>query len=702
MSIQRVTIAGETGRPPIILETGKIALQASGSVTVQQGDTMVLVTVCSADPRPGLDFFPLQVDYREKFSAAGKFPGGHFKREGRPNEKEILTARMTDRPLRPLFPKGFINDVQIMSGLLSADGENEPDVLSILGSSVALMVSDIPFNGPIGALRVGRVNGSFIANPSNSQMQESDLDLVYAGIEGKTIMIEGCCDELSEEELRDALLFADGIVCKQIAAQHELAALAPKTKLVPNLRLAPEGLDAALEEYLQDRLEAACTIHDKKDRQNATDALQAEAAEALKERFADPDTGSIPNFNAAFDEVVENKVRSLILDKGLRSDGRADDELRPISCEISALPRVHGSAIFSRGETQALVSTTLGSVKDAQMCDVITGSEQREKRFLLHYNFPNFSVGETGRIMGPGRREIGHGALAERSLAKMIPTEFPYTVRCVSDIMGSNGSSSMASVCGGCLALMDAGVPIKRPVAGISCGLVTDRTGDRKVYLTDILGSEDHFGDMDFKVAGTKEGITGFQLDLKIAGLDIPSMYEAMLRNKKARFQILDIMAECIAAPRTELSEHAPQITTLKINPEKIGALIGPGGRIIKGITELSGAKIDILEDGTVNIFATDGKSLKIALDEVSKVTAEAEIGKIYQGTVMTVKPFGAFVEILPGQEGLIHISELADYRVDKVEDICNVGDTVACKVTGVDDRGKIRLSRKAALAEME
>ncbi len=701
MGIERVTIDMDHGRPPITIETGKLALLAGGSVTVQQGDTVVLVAACSAEPRPGLDFFPLQVDYREKFSAAGKFPGGYFKREGRPTEKEILTSRMTDRPLRPLFPKGFINDVQIMSGLLSADGVNEPDVLSILGASAALAISDIPFNGPIGALRVGRIKGEFVANPSNQDMKNSDLDLVYAGIAGKTIMIEGSADEISEEVLRDALTFADGVVKAQIAAQRDLAAKAGKPKYTPKtLQLVADDVLEAVKSFCgQERLEQTCTVLDKTERMAAQNALRDEMILALTPNYEE---GQVPNLKLAFDEVVEQTVRSLILDKGVRSDGRAADELRKITCEVGLLPRTHGSALFARGETQALITTTLGASGDAQTYDIITGSEQAKKPFILHYNFPNFSVGETGRIMGPGRREVGHGALAERSLAKVVPADYTYAVRCVSDILGSNGSSSMASICGGTLALMDAGIPIKAPVSGISCGLVTAEEGDKRVFLTDILGSEDHFGDMDFKVAGTREGITGFQLDLKIAGLDIEGMYEAMLRNKTARLKILDIMQECLAQPRESVSKHAPQMRTLKINPDKIGALIGPGGKVIKGITEMTGAQIDIQDDGTVSIFAPEVSALEAAVHEVEKVSSEAEVGKIYKGLVRTVREFGAFVEILPGQDGLLHISEMADYRVNKVEDICKVGDTVTVKVIGVDERGKIRLSRKAALAEME
>ncbi len=700
MSIHTVTIDAAPDRP-ITIETGKMALQANGAVTVRQGDTIVHVAACSSNPRPGLDFFPLQVDYRERFCAAGKFPGGFFKREGRPTEKEVLTARMTDRPLRPLFPKGYIQDVQIMAMLLSADGVNEPDTLAMLGASAALAISDMPFNGPIGAVRVGRVNGSFIANPTTDQMENSGLDLVYAGLPGKTIMIEGSCDELSEEDLRDALQFADDAVRLQADAQNELARLAGKPTVMPELSLVDDAFLEAVRQYCRGKIDEPCLVVDKKEREKALSATREAMVEELSAKFKTED-GEEPEFGKAFDIVVEETIRRLILEQKKRSDGRSELELRPIDCEVGILPRVHGSALFQRGETQALVSTTLGSLGDAQECDEITGSENTKKRFILHYNFPNFSVGETGRIMGPGRREIGHGALAERCVAGMIPEDFDYTIRCVSDIMGSNGSSSMASVCGASLALMDAGVPIKKAVAGISVGLVANEDQSQKVFLTDILGSEDHFGDMDFKVAGTTDGITGFQLDLKIPGLDIDSMYQAMLQNREARTKILGLMNTCLAAHREDVSEHAPKLKTLKINPEKIGALIGPGGKVIRDITDRTGAKIDIRDDGSVHIFAPDKTSMDTALHEVESVVAEAEIGKIYRGEVKTVKDFGAFVEILPGQDGLLHISEMADYRVDKVEDICNVGDQVTVKVLDIDDRGRIRLSRKAALAELD
>lgn len=695
MSIENVNIDLGEGKS-LTVETGKLALLCNGSVTIRQGDTIVLVAVCAAAPRPGIDFFPLSVEYRERFAAAGKIPGGFFKREGRPTEKEILTARMTDRPLRPLFPEGFINEVQVVSTVISADGENEPDVLSIFGASVALMVSDIPFDGPVGALRVGRIDGKFIANPTHPEMLKSDIDLVYAGIAGKTIMIEGRSSEISEEELRDAMLFADGIVQRQIEAQKELASRAGKAKSAYESHIPAADVMAAAEAFCGDKLADACSSPSKLERQAKQDALKEALFAELTSRFTAED-GSTPDLLSVWEVLMEKTIRALVLDKGIRQDGRKLDELREITCEVGLLPRAHGSALFKRGETQALVTATLGSSGDAQDYDVITGGPST-KSFILHYNFPNFSTGEVGKYGSTGRREIGHGALAERSVAGAMPTEYPYTVRVTSEILGSNGSSSMATVCGASLALMDAGVPISDAVVGISVGLVTGP--DKREFLTDILGSEDHYGDMDFKVAGTSKGITGFQLDLKIAGLDIEGMYQAMLRNRAAREQIRAIMNACIDKPRAQLNKHAPQMTVIKINPEKIGALIGPGGKNIRGITELTGAQVDVDDAGTVKIFAPDGDAMEKARYLVESSTGEAEIGKIYKGTVKTVKEFGAFIEIMPGIDGLVHISELADYRVKNVEEICKVGDSITVKVIDIDDRGRIRLSRRAALAD--
>ncbi|MBR0458453.1 MAG: polyribonucleotide nucleotidyltransferase [Victivallales bacterium] len=701
MSIENVTIDMGNGRP-LTIETGKVALQANGAVMVRQGDTMVLVAVVQADPRPGTDFFPLSVEYRERFAAAGMIPGSYFKREGRPTEKEILTARMTDRPIRPMFPEGFINEVQVVSTVFSADGENEPDVLSIFGASAALMVSDIPFLAPVGACRVGRINGKFIANPTHSEMLESDIDLVYAGIAGKTIMIEGRSSEISEEELRDAMWFADGIVQKQIEAVKELAARVnkPKTNYKPHIPHA-DVMAVANAFVAGGKMEEACSSPSKLDRQAKQDALkealQAELAAKFsneKGELVDP-TGEAIDFVSVWEILMEKAIRGLVLEKGIRQDGRAIDEVREISCEVGLLPRCHGSALFRRGETQALVTATLGSSGDVQEFDAITGGP-KTKDFILHYNFPAFCTGETGRYGSTGRREIGHGALAERSVKGAMPKDYPYTVRVTSEILGSNGSSSMATVCGSSLALMDAGVPLSDAVVGISMGLVTGK--DKRVFLTDIIGSEDHYGDMDFKVAATRKGITGFQLDLKIAGLDIEGMYEAMLKNRVAREHIRGIMMQCLPAPREKLNKYAPQMTSFRINPDKIGALIGPGGKNIRGITEATGAKIDVDDDGIVKIFASDGEAMEKASYMVHSCTDEVEVGKVYTGTVKTIKEFGAFVEILPGTDGMVHISELANYRVKSVDEICKVGDQMVVKVLNVDDRGRISLSRKAAL----
>ncbi len=701
MAEEKVVFSVGEGKD-IEISTGKLAKLANGSVLVRQGDTILMVAACSGSPRPGTDFFPLQVDYREKFSAAGKIPGGFFKREGRPTEKEILTCRVTDRPLRPLFPKGYFDEVQVQALVLSADGENDPDMLCMIGASAALALSDMPFGGPIGALRVGYVDGKFIANPTHSEMANSSLELIYAGLADKVIMIEGEADECSEELLEQAMRFANEVVKTQITAQLELQAKAGKAKIVPTLHLVPENITAGLEKFCAGKIEDICKIPGKNDRQDALKALLAEAAVAIKEELGEELDAKIDfelEMRKAGDALLEKTIRTMILVDQYRQDGRGIEDLRPLTAEAGVLPIVHGSGLFSRGETQALVIATLGGDRAAQEFDSIT-SPASEKRFYLHYNFPNYSVGETGRIMGPGRREIGHGNLAERSVAKIIPKDYPYAIRCVSEVMSSNGSTSMASVCGAILALMDCGVPIKAPVAGISCGLVTG--DDKELLLTDIIGAEDHFGDMDFKVCGTRAGITGFQLDLKLPGISIDLLCKGMERNLISRMKILDVMEECMPAPRSEMNPNATRIEIVQINPEKIGALIGPGGKNIRAITEETGADINIAENGDVKILANSKEVLDAARDRVMGCTAEAEIGKIYRGKVITVKDFGAFVEILPGQEGLLHISELADYRVKAVSDICKEGDLVSVKVLDIDNSGKMRLSRKAALEDMD
>jgi polyribonucleotide nucleotidyltransferase len=698
---QKVT--AQIGANPISIETGKIARLADGAVIVSCGETVVLVSAVSATVvKEGQDFFPLTVDYREKAAAAGKFPGGYFKREGRPTEKETLTSRMIDRPLRPLFPQGYFYDTQIISILLSADGQNDPDILALNGASAALCVSDIPFAGPIGAVRIGRVNSQFVANPTHAQRAQSDLDLVYVGTETDIIMIEGAANEVPEVDFVKALEFAQEYAREMIRIQKELASQIGKAKReMPLLQVNPDLLEIAYR-VAGDRIEAALYTEGKVARTKAADALREEVKLAILEKHPEADPFSI---SQAFDHVQKKAFRISILDRQKRVDGRDYQELRPITCEVGVLPRAHGSAIFQRGETQALALATLAPIEEAQMLDAYGGGEQ-SKRFILHYNFPPFSVGETGRTGGPGRREIGHGALAERSLEPLVPSEeeFRYAIRVSSEIMESNGSTSMASVCGGMLALMDAGVSMKGMVAGISVGLVTEYGEDRQLkryeLLTDIIGSEDHFGDMDFKLCGTDTGVTGFQLDLKLPGVSHKIMAEAIQRAKEARTKILGIMRSALDKPRSELSKYAPRIETIKINPEKIGALIGPGGKTIKGIVAETGAEINIEDDGSVHIYATSGESMSRAKEIIGGMTREIEIGQTYQGRVVSTKEFGAFVEVLPGKEGLVHISELADFRVKRTEDVAKVGDIIWVKCIGIDDKGRVKLSRKAALKE--
>jgi polyribonucleotide nucleotidyltransferase len=698
---QKVT--AKIGGNEISIETGKIARLADGAVIVTCGDTTVLVSAVSATAvKEGQDFFPLTVDYREKAAAAGKFPGGYFKREGRPTEKETLTSRMIDRPLRPLFPKGYFYDTQVISILLSADGQNDPDILAMNGASAALSISDIPFAGPIGAVRVGRVNGEFVANPTHDERAKSDLDLVYVGTDNDVIMIEGSAKEMPEAEFTKALGFAHGHAREMIQAQKELASRVGKPKRDAELLPVKQELVDIVRQVVGDRIEQALRTEGKSARAKAIDALREEVKTAILEKFPETDSFAI---NQAFDFVEKKTFRASILEKQKRVDGRGYTDLRPISCEVSVLPRAHGSAIFQRGETQALALATLAPIEEAQMIDAYGGGEQ-SKRFILHYNFPPFSVGETGRTGAPGRREIGHGALAERSLEPVVPNEneFRYAIRVSSEIMESNGSTSMASVCGGMLALMDAGVPMKGIVAGISIGLVTEAGDDgqlkRYELLTDIIGSEDHYGDMDFKLCGTDIGVTGFQLDLKLPGISHNIMAEAIQRAKEARTKILEIMRATMDKPRTELSKYAPRIETVKINPEKIGALIGPGGKTIKGIVAETGAEINIEDDGSVHIYATTGESMARAKEIIGGMTREIEIGQTYQGRVVTTKEFGAFVEVFPGKDGLVHISELADFRVKRTEDVVKVGDMIWVKCIGIDDKGRVKLSRKAALKE--
>src|SRR5437762_26148 len=699
-------ISVHVGAKPIHIETGKLAKQADGAVTVQLGESIVIVaTVAATSAKPGQEFFPLTVDYREKAAAAGRFPGGYFKREGRPTEKEILTCRMIDRPIRPLFPKGWYNEVQVQSILLSADGETDPDVLSIIGASAALMVSDIPWAGPLGAVRVGRVKGQFVANPTHAQAAESDLDLVYVGNEKELVMFEGSAKEISEADFNAALQFAHECCQPIIGAQKDLSRRVGKSKRAAVVNVVPDEILREAKALAGDRMVPALLTPGKLAREVAVKAVTDEVSARLSEKFG---AEKVTEFvlKDAFYYMQKEAVRSLVLDGGKRMDGRGFDDVRSISCDAGLLPRAHGSALFSRGETQALVLATLGTSEDAQEFDSYTGGES-EKQFILHYNFPNFSVGETGRISGPGRREIGHGALAERSIEPMVPLkDFPYTIRVTCEIMESNGSTSMASVCGGSLALMDAGVPLIRPVAGISIGICTDTSEQgaisRYQLLTDIIGWEDAFCDMDCKIAGTEKGITGFQLDLKLPGLPHKLMAEAVERARVARLAILKKMTETLAAPRSDLSKYAPRIITLKINPERIGELIGPGGKNIKRIVEESGCEINIEDDGTVKIYSVSADGMKIAREAIESMMAEIEIGKVYRGKVVTIKEFGCFVEIFPGKDGLVHISELANFRVKQTEDIVKIGDEIWVKCIGIDDKGRVKLSRKAAMEERD
>ncbi len=704
MSVEKVICS--IGQSQITIETGKLAKQADGAVTIQMGETIVFVAaVAATKAKEGQDFFPLTVDYREKAAAAGKFPGGYFKREGRPTEKEILTSRIIDRPIRPLFPKGWYNEVQVQTIPLSADGENDPDMLALLGASAALMVSDIPWAGPLGACRVGRVGGQFIANPTHVQMLDSDLDLVYVGNETDLVMYEGSAKEISEADFNAALKFAQESIQPMIQAQKDLAAKVGKKKREITLNIVPDEILNEAKSRAGDRIVAALLTPEKLLRESKVNAIKDEVGKDLKEKFG---VEKVTNFviNDAFYYIQKEAVRGLLMKEGKRLDGRDLDTVRPIYGEAGLLPRAHGSALFGRGETQALVLATLGTGEDAQEFDSYTGGET-EKKFILHYNFPNYSVGETGRISGPGRREIGHGALAERSVEPMLPLDtYPYAIRVTAEIMESNGSSSMATVCGATLALMDAGVPIIRPVAGISIGICTVYGSDKKIsqykLLTDIIGWEDGFCDMDCKIAGTEKGITGFQLDLKLKGIPHSIMTETVEKARIARMHILAEMAKVIATPRSDISKYAPRIETVKINPEKIGALIGPGGKNIKRLVEESGCEINIEDDGTVNIFSVSPEGMKIAKEAITGMTAEAEINKIYRGKVVTIKDFGAFVEFLPGKDGLVHISELANFRVKQTEDIVKMGDEIWVKCLGVDEKGRVKLSRKAAMADRD
>lgn len=679
------------------LETGRIAKQADGAVVAQYGDTVVLATaVADKTAKEGLDFFPLTIDYQEKAYAAGKIPGGFFKREGRPSEKEILTSRLIDRPTRPLFPKGFYCETQGIISVLSYGDENIADILGIICMSAALTISDIPFKAPIGAVRIGRIAGSFVINPDLREVEECDLNLIVAGTEEAVIMVEGEAQEIAERDLLEALDVAHQEIKRICSVQHELRSLAGKGKRPVTEPAADESLFKAVNEFSLEKIKFAITIPDKMRRQNALDEVLKEVIEKLNTGEQDITMDII----AVFNDIEKNLVRNMILNENIRADGRAPEEIRKISAEVGILPRTHGSSLFIRGETQALAVVTLGTSDDEQKIDSLDGESY--KTFMLHYNFPPFSVGEVKPLRSPGRREIGHGMLAERAIKAVIPPkdEFPYTIRIVSDILESNGSSSMATVCGGSLALMDAGVPIKTHVAGIAMGLIKE--DDKVVVLTDILGLEDHLGDMDFKVTGTEKGITAFQLDTKIGGISHEIMEKALEQARQGRIYILDKMKDTISTPRENLATYAPRIYTMQIKQEKIRDVIGTGGKVIRGIVEQTGVKINIEDSGIINIASPDGESAKKAIDIINSIIAEAELGKIYLGKVKRILDFGAFVEIMPGTEGLLHISQISEKRIAKVTDELQEGDEVSVKVIEIDKMGRIRLSRKEALRDQE
>ena len=684
----------EVGGKPMVFESGLLAKQAAGSVTCGIGENIVFSAVTSAkEPREGCDFFPLQVEYREKFYAAGRFPGGYIKREARPSEKEILTMRVTDRPIRTLFPEGFHREVQINNMLMSCDGTLDTDVLSVNAASAALTLTDLPFDGPIGAVRIVRNEGEWIVNPNHEQLAESDIDLTYCGSRDKVMMIEGSAKEIPEADFIEAMKTAHVEVVKIIDGQLELRKALGLPEKVLDLPVKDATYLDKARELVGEKFKELMKIGAKIERQDAVSALKEELKPQLQELFEEMTEDQY--FHTFHDLEVET-VRKNVTEGGTRIGGRGMLELRELDTQVGVLPRTHGSAIFGRGETQTICTVTLGTSKETQRFDAVTGGVN-EKAFILHYNFPPYSVGECGRLGMTSRREIGHGNLAERSIVPVLPEDYPYSIRVVSEVMGSNGSSSMASACGGCMALMDAGIPIKAPVAGISVGLFTDEKG-ASVQVIDILGVEDHCGDMDFKVVGTRKGITGFQVDLKVHGLNWEQVTEALEIARKGRNDILDHMNGVLPEPRAELADTAPRITTIKIDPEKIGALIGPGGKNIRAITDSTGAQIDIQEDGTVNIFAVDAEAMDAAVRGVNACTAEIEIGTTYEGKVITVKDFGAFVECMPGKEGLVHISEMANERIDSVDSICKPGDMMRVKCIDIDNQGRVRLSRKAAL----
>jgi len=693
----KVRVEKQIGASVLSIETGELAKQAAGSVLIQYGETAVLVASATGPPRPGLDFFPLTCDYRERSAAAGKFPGGFLKREGRPTMKETLTARLIDRPIRPLFPSWFKDDVQVQAFVMASDRQNDGDVLAMNGASAALGVSEMPFEGPLGSVRLGRVNGEFIVFPTADDLEESDLDLIVSGSKDSILMIEGFAREMPEAEMAEAIMHCHAVIRELCALQEELF---QKVGVVKKQYEIPPS--DGLAEKLHDKYFASFrTAKQTSGKQARAEAVAALKAEALAELIPDPKAeGAITAqaFGSAWHHLEEVVVRDLIL-SGTRADGRDHKSLRNIECQVDVLPRVHGSAMFQRGETQAVITITLGTPRDEQRVDGLL--DEYTKKFMLDYYFPSFSVGEVRPIRGPGRREIGHGALAERSVKPVLPApdEFPYTIRVISDIFESNGSSSMASVCGATLGLMAAGVPITNPVAGISVGLVKEQ--DKFVLLTDIIGDEDHFGDMDFKIAGTQHGITGIQLDLKINGISEEIIRATLTQSRDARIEILRHMISAISRPRGDISPYAPRLLRTHIEPDKIGALIGPGGKTIRGIQESTGATIEVEDDGTVTIASFDAESAKSALRRVEALTETVQVGKIYDGRVSSIKDFGAFIEILPGKDGLCHISELADGYVNSVAEICQVGDEITVKVISIDEQDRVKLSRRAAIKEL-
>ncbi|MDQ0899764.1 polyribonucleotide nucleotidyltransferase [Paenibacillus sp. V4I7] len=685
----------ELGGKPFILETGRLAKQANAAVTVRYGDTVVLSTVTASSGPKDLDFFPLTVNYEERLYSVGKIPGGFIKREGRPSEKAILASRLTDRPIRPLFPEGFRNDVQIVSIVMSVDQECPPEMAAMIGTSAALAISDVPFNGPVGGVIVGRVDGQFVINPTGETAEKSDLHLTVAGTKDAIMMVEAGANEVSEEVVLEAIMFGHDEIRKIVAVIEELVEQAGKPKMEVKLHTVDAEVNRAVREFAQARLVDAIKIPEKHARQDAIDVVNAEAVEHFTALYAET-PGLLGDVKETLYDIVKEEVRRLITHDKVRPDGRKPEEIRPIDCDIDLLPRTHGSGLFTRGQTQALSICTLGALGDVQILDGLDLTET--KRFMHHYNFPPFSVGEARPLRPPGRREIGHGALGERALEPIIPNEveFPYTIRLVSEVLESNGSTSQASICASTLALMDAGVPIKAPVAGIAMGLIKD--GDHFSILSDIQGMEDHLGDMDFKVAGTAEGITALQMDIKIDGIDRSILQQSLQQAKEGRLHILSKMVSRISEPKKTLSKYAPKILTMNINPDKIRDVIGAGGKIINKIIEETGVKIDIEQDGRVFIASSNQEMNEKARSIIEGIVREVIVGETYLGTVKRVEKFGAFVEILPGKEGLVHISQISTERVAKVEDVVNIGDQITVKVTEIDQQGRVNLSRKATL----